>query len=240
MLIDPYRYGGADPFFSDVVLLLTGNTGEIIEWVGGATVTEVGAVALSTDEVFFGTHSIRNPNSNFGGENDGIIARDSINTDRFTFDGEFTIEGWFFPIDLGGLGVENLVILLSNSANLGPDRYALELAGGGGVIRFRRNVTVLCGSAAGAIVTGARQHVAVARDSLDTIRIFVDGDVVASGVFVGSLGGVDENGDAKLNITIGVSGQVGDFNTYFDQIRVTRACRYTGAFTPPDTPFPTS
>lgn len=245
MLIDPYRDeggGSTDPFFDDVVLLLTGNTGAIVEWVGGGTTTEVGDVELSTDEVLFGTHSIRNTQSSPFGETDGIIVTDSGNPDRFTFDGEFTIEGWFFPITIGGLGVEALTAIVTSSANFGAARYALEITNltDARVVRFRRSTTVICSSDPGAIATDVWQHIAVTRDALDNIRIFMDGVEVASGTYTGTLGGADSNGDAKLNIAIGVAVQLDDFLTYLDQIRVTRRCRYTAAFTPPDAPFPTS
>lgn len=240
MLIDPYRFG--DPFFGSTDLLLTGDTGEIVEWSGSTTIEVVGGCAISTEQIKFGSASIKNPDSDFPtSETDGVIVKDSVNTDRWAFLGEFTLEGWFFPIDI--TTGEDTCILISSGANFGPARFAIEVLTSTDVgrLRFRREGTVICESAVGVLVVGAWQHVAVARDSLDVIHIFLDGEEVASGTYSGLLGGVDEFGDAKLNIAIGVAGQVGDFQSYFDQIRVTEGvCRYSSNFTPPTEPFPKS
>ena len=77
-------------------------------------------------------------------------------------------------------------------------------------------------------------HIAVTRDG-DTFRLFYDGvkkDEKVSNVVI--------NAYSATPVTIG--GHVGEnskFNGYIDEVRVTKGvARYTGNFTPPDTPFP--
>jgi hypothetical protein len=244
LIIDPYRFQ-SDPFFANVALLVTGNSGSIVEESGGATVNALGTCAVSTGQVKFGTHSIRNPDSDSPVDaTDGLVITDSVNTGRFTFAGQFTIEGWFYPIDLDNDADQSLMI--GNDASNGTDRYVLDVRtdsslGDAGRVRFRHGSTTIAQSAAGALVEDSWQHVAVTRDASDIVRIFINGVVVAtSSAHSGSVGGVDGSGHANLKITVGIAFVNGDLNTYFDQIRITgNLCRYSGTFTPPTAPFPT-
>jgi hypothetical protein len=243
MLIDPYRFG--DPNFDAVVTLLTGNTGSIVEWSGATTVNVEGSAGLSTGQVKFGTHSIRNPDVDSPVDaTDGVVITDAVNTTRFTFPAEFTIEGWFFPVDATTDADQSM--LIGNDAAIAAERFVFDARtdvslGDQGRLRFRSGNTTVVQSAAGALVEGAWQHLAVTRDTDGIVRIFVNGVTVAtSSTFTDSIGGVDINGDANLKVTIGIAFVVGDLDTYFDQIRVTAGvCRYDANFTPPTEPFPT-
>jgi hypothetical protein len=100
-------------------------------------------------------------------------------------------------------------------------------------ISAQRSVT----SSAGAVSTGAWTHVAFDYDGAGNLTIYANGTSVGSGVFEGV-----SAASANTTESIGRNQQsaAAFWNGYIGPLRITNARRYTGAFTPPTLPFPTS
>lgn len=284
MLIDPYRFGGGeaidDPFAEDTVALVQYHTGEVVERVGLATVEHPffeggGAVAgaLSTVQKKFGTHSWF---QNLPNDKDAHhYLRLSGPDDLFVFDGDFTIEGWFYLVgNPGGVsdgvgfinqwhpespgpiwnpngGASRTILIEKNGSATNADRTVVKQG-------YWSGTTVFSGVSAigstpwipnlpdGPSILNRWAHLALTRGpSNNLLKFWIDGVLdatcdIGSGAnnWTGPLGW-NNNGVSYLNIgskvTTGASQY--DFAGYWDQIRITKACRYTDSFTPPDEPF---
>lgn len=233
MIIDPYR--AVDPFFDDVRLLLhVTDAPALVEATGIPSIAVVGAGALSNVQAKFGTHSFRNPGTTT--ENTHYV-RATGPSGWFQFPGEVTLEGWFYVTTL----VANFMTWIGNNINFSADGY-LQLATeaptgkrlifnsrfGGGMAGF-----VLEGTLPGATPLNTWVHLAFTRDASNVARLFLDGVVVGSNTFAGTLG----TAATTIDIGRGQAPDNGDFDGYWEEIRVSAVCRYTANFTPPAAPF---
>jgi hypothetical protein len=82
-------------------------------------------------------------------------------------------------------------------------------------------------------------HIAFTRDASDLLSIWLNGEEIGSATVAGQIG-LPVSGVSSLDVGRGHASDNADINAYFDQIRMTKACRYTAPFTPPTEPFPTS
>lgn len=225
-----------DPVFDDVVVLLTANTGALVEWSGLPTTAVVGGGALSTEQVKFGTHSFRNPGT--GAESTNYVRLEDATDGQglFVFPGELTIEGWFYIVSQAADEYNNF---FANSINY-PTSGFIQLA-----IRTSADDLFWNSSAGAEAITnvtcpvGQWVFVAVTRDASNVFRIWQDGVMVYSGTKAGTMGALNPV-RSSLDTCRGHAGDNADLNCYFDQIRMTKRCRYTANFTPPSEPFPTS
>jgi hypothetical protein len=101
------------------------------------------------------------------------------------------------------------------------------------VISAQKSIT----SSAGAVSTGAWTHVAFDYDGSGNLTIYAGGTSVGTGTFDGVAAA-----SANTTESIGRNQQsaAAFWNGYIGPLRITNARRYTGAFTPPTLPFPTS
>lgn len=227
-----------DEDFADVVVLLTANTGAMVEWSGLPTVSVVGDGALSTGAVKFGTHAFRNPGTNTESTDYYSLVDTSDGQGLFVFPGEFTIEGWFYIVNYNVDIFENL---LANSVNY-PNVGFIQLALYSGSTPPRG---LFWNSNPGEDVVTTEQipvaqwvHLAVARDASNNVRFFVDGELITTVMMAGTMGKLNPL-KSSLDVGRGISSDNSDANCYFDQIRMTKKCRYTATFVAPTAPFPT-
>jgi hypothetical protein len=225
--------GGTDPSFSSVVLLMHMEGTE-----GGTTFTDSSpaarAVALVGTAITtlaaaakFGTRGLRNPNST-----SYLTAADA---DAWHFGaGAFTVECWA-RYTVTPTGTPVFLAQWGSGSNGWILRYASSQ------LQFIYSTT---GSdepfVAGTFspVAGTWYHVAVDRDTGGTLRLYVDGVVVATAAL-----GTAALFNSPLALTIGSHNlfsswsHIGDL----DEVRVTKGvARYAGAFTPPTAAFPDS
>ncbi len=226
-----------DPSFASVVLLLQfagadGSTSFVDLSNSAKAVTATGNAQVDTAQSKFGGTSLL-----LDGTGDFLELADSpdwllssANSDQFT------VECWIRPATIGNpdqvigqragggnAGCWSIVLL-----NAGKIELSLGTAGG----------DVFVGSATGAIVTGAWQHVAADKDAAGKVRLYVGGVMVASNTPANS---ALVNFTTVLTIGSNSSGWASD--GWIDDVRVTKGvARYAsdGGFTPPTEAFPTS
>lgn len=228
MLIDPYRYA-ADEFFGDTFMLIHVENGQIYERTGFPVVSVVGDGVVSASQAKFGLQSFDNPGT--GVENKNYIRVIGAPTD-FVFSGEFTFEGWFYTRSINA----NYMNLFTNNINY-PSAGFIQLAirpvgdlfwnsSPGGTAYTTMNVPL-----------NQWVHLAVTRDASNVFRMFVDGVLGYSDTKAGTIGG-EHDGVSTWDVGRGIANDNGDYNGFFEEIRVTKVCRYAGDFAVPTAPFP--
>lgn len=244
MLIDPYRFVPADPDFQDVALLLTANTGALLEFAGVphvVTFNGTGVGGISSAQSKFGGFSYHNQNE-FVDHTNYVDCYDDVDLTRFVYPGEFTMEGWFFWVTDGGGALSTL---FANSKTPSAGYFFLGVEWDSGVnartLQFNYNAAGVGDLNDLVLPFGQWVHIAITRDASNVVRVFMDGVPSATQpTIAGSFGGVAADGFTHFTICEGVPFVSADFDGYFDQIRVTPGvCRYDAAFTPPTEPFPT-
>lgn len=237
---------GGDPFFADVMVLLTANTGALVEWTGRPTITVQGGGAVSSTQVKFGVASFRNPAPQDTFNTNYVVVEDTNDGQNlFAFSGELTAEGWFYMEGLNNsfagtsLFSNNLVFTAIGALQAGIRigiPYTLFAN-----VRADNFPTYpsesLIGSNDGPVTIGNWFFFALTRDSSGVFRLFWNGILVATSLaVVGVIGG--QVPKTRLNVAYGPASNLADANCYFDQIRVTKRCRYVADFAPPTLPFP--
>jgi hypothetical protein len=207
-----------DPLFSSVSLLLhmdgTGNT--FTDSSGTPkTITASGNATQSTAQSQFGGKSAA-----FDGTGDWIATNTSAGLTFGT--GDFTIEFWARPTGSQPVNPRIIGNLSANAfstgdwaltQNIGFGLYAFEYNSGGSPI-------VSLGSS---LTDDTWAHVAIVRSGSDW-SMYKDGTRVSTNTFSGSL----DTGTRRL--VIGSSGStIEAWNGYIDELRVTKAARYTGS-----------
>jgi hypothetical protein len=146
--------------------------------------------------------------------------------------GPFTIECWVNFDVLSG----NRMIFDTYTAASAGGGYQLYWRGTGTSITFYGNGVIIAQSTYTSHVTGTWYHVAVTRDSVNSVRIFVDGTQYANATYSSALDIATTSsptlGSQKLTLTNDLAG-------YVDEFRITKGyARYTANFTPPTAAFP--
>lgn len=228
MIIDSYRAGigglPQDPLFDAVVLLAhfdgdDESTTFVDSSNSGHTITAHGDAQLDTAQKKFGTASLLL---------DGVGDYASIAASAdFALTDEITIEGWIRPTD----ATQNkaIITLFTSNSNritvghLNDTLYFFTAVPGNSAIRIQ----------GGTVADATQQHWALTKDDEGVWRLFLDG------VLLGTSTTTNFPADAALAVAIG-AGAAGDvtFAGHQDEVRITRACRYTAAFAPPSAPFP--
>jgi hypothetical protein len=202
-----------DPDFASVSLLLTmdgsnGSTTFTDSSNSALTITANGDAQISTAQSKFGGASAL-----FDGSGDFL----SFPAIILSSSDDCTIECWFYRI-----GGEGLI------GGGGGTNWQLLTVLFGGLYAFWNGFPEVSG---GTVINSTWHHAAVTRSS-GTLRLFLDGALVATGA------------GSNQSIQIEKVGQVAnrtDFNGYIDDVRITSGiARYTANFTPPTEPFPTS
>ena len=188
--------------------------------------TTVGSAQISTAQAKFGTGSI-----SFNGTNSALTAPYSVLLNYGL--AAFTIE---FFVNFSDLSSNKIILDTYTSAAAGGG-YQIYWRLSGQSIAFYANGVVVAQSSFNSHVTGTWYHVAVTRDSANTLRIFIDGTQYASVAYSS-----DINVATSAMLALGYQRTTGTnwFNGYLDDVRVTKGyARYTANFTPPTAALPT-
>jgi hypothetical protein len=220
--------GPTDPNFSSVSLLLPFDGAN-----GSTTFTDSSSNALAPSSAT-GSVAISTAQSKYGGAS-ALFPSTGTNYIRYTpqaalqFPGDFTIELWVWQSNF-----EDRVI--GSSSSDGNTQVFRLGEGGSGRLSFYLNGTQVFFPTAADIAINTWQHLAICRSGSST-RMFVDG------VQKGSTN-TTWAGTFRMDV-IGMfffSGSPYDnqFRGHIDDLRITKAARYTANFTPPTAPFPNS
>lgn len=150
--------------------------------------------------------------------------------------GEFTIEMFLEVMDLS---TQLFCKISSNPSTYTADTCYFQVSGGGtpGQVSFAWFGTGT-GQSLGVISTGSVYHVAVARNAANRIDGWIDGKQGAGYQMDSQNRSVNQL--IEVATTAYYSGII-PVNIKIKSLRVTNACRYSGAsFTPPTAPFPSS
>lgn len=238
-----------DENFAEVVLLLTANTGMLIEWSGVPHVDIInveGNSGISAAQIKFDLASYHNKNE-FVDHHNYVDAYDDVDLTRFALTGPFTVEGWFFWVTDGG-GEKSTIVANSMEPSAGYFFLGVHWDAPGFLGEPARSLSFAYDTSGYQNLTdlvmsfGTWTHVAITRDASNVVRVFLGGVPSATQpVIPGTFGGVALDGFTHLTICEGVPFISADFDGYWDQVRVTNGiCRYISTFTPPTEPFPTS
>jgi len=209
-----------DPLFSSVSLLLSFDGAN-----GSTTFTDSGSNALAPSSVT-GSVAISTAQSKYGGAS-ALFPSTGTNYIRYTpqaalqFPGDFTIELWVWQSNYEDR------ILGSSSSDGNTQVFRLSQSGAGN-LSFYLNGTQVFSPTSADLATNTWQHLAICRSGSNT-RMFVDGvqkgstnttwidtfrmDVIGQFFFGGSPFG-------------------NQFRGHIDDLRITKAARYTANFTP--------
>lgn len=209
----------ADPYFSDVVLLLQDSAADQSNL--GLTTALNGSASFTTAASKFGTASFTSADDATGATHNLGVAGGSLGFGT----ADFTVECWymqttnftnnvsFFTAVDSGFGSNRLNFVILSTGRLYADIYGSTLLQSS-VLTWNFNEWY---------------HCAISRQG-NSLKIFRNGQVVASTTNTTSF-----NSDTFMRIATRNTGH------YIDDLRVTKGvARYTDAFTPPTAPHPTS
>lgn len=234
----PDSVTGAQPndlYISNVKLLMHmdgANGGTTFTDQIGHTMTKSGACVTSTTKAKYGVSA-----GYFDGATSSYISTPA--TADFNFGtGDFTVEAWVnytaLPTQTAAWGGSTYstwgVVWETGSTNLADGQ---QLRCNNTQIAYGvDDSTVLSGSHG--MTANTWNHIAVSRNA-GTIRLFVNGVVVASAAYAGNL----PNSLGSTMYLGSETGQGAPHNGYIDEVRVTKGVgRYTATFTPPSEAFP--
>jgi hypothetical protein len=218
-----------DLLWSDVDLLLpmdgsNGSTTFTDLSSNGISFTANGNAQVSTAQAKFGQSAL------FDGNGDSLTA---TNSNLSLGSSAFTIEFWFRRIGNTGESGFLLQALLTSRASdsASSASYDVFLSRFGGLstprLAFGTPGTTYMQTAAGTVINNDQwYHVAIVRSG-NTFTIYLDG--VVDGTTTNS-----NLNDTQTTLYIGgkSGSNLGQFNGYIDDLRITKAARYTAAFTP--------
>jgi len=221
----------ADPYYGAVSLLLhgdgaDGSTQIIDSSPRTKTVTAVGNAQISTTESKFNGSSLK-----FDGTGDYLGL--GVNNPDYAFgSGDFTVEGWVYPIDTSAsvfFGGQSDLATKSGSSY----GFFLYPSGDG--------TSLYIGSGNKSINSpnppiNQWSHVAFVRNGTN-FTSFLNGTIVSTRADIGT--SAVNVGSVTYQATIGAfPNGSNDFNGYIDDFRITKGvARYTSNFTPPTQPF---
>lgn len=218
--------GGSDPFFANVTLLAfnenaaNGTTTFTDQSSSPRTLTRTGNTQWSSAVQFSGVNTVL-----FDGAGDNVT---SVANAAFAFGtGDYTVEVYIRETSLAATRV---IYELFRAA--GPDDTDLTVLTTGVLDLWVIDIDY--NSAALSVVVNTQYHVAVCRSGT-TVKTFLNGTEVASGSDSHDLG-------TSRSLFIGTADDStsGPFTGNMAGFRITKAARYTGTFTPPTLPYPTS
>ena len=210
---------GTDANWSNVELLLLGNgtngsTTFTDSSSNALTVTGYGNAQISTTQSKYGGASIY-----FDGNGDYLTVTDSVVA---LGTGQFTIEFWMYA---QSTATNEAMMACGNPST----SNSWQISGGS-------TLTVSLGTSSVASTTfpslNTWHHVAVTRDSSNTVRLFLNGTSVGSATNTADL--------TASNLKIGANRAISEyFDGYLDDIRITKGvARYTADFTAPTAELP--
>jgi hypothetical protein len=212
-----------DPSFNNVGLLLhmDGSNGSTVfadSSINNATFTQSGSPTISTAQ------------SKFGGSSGYFNGSSYVTTPMTTAlqfgTGDFTIEGWFYPLSSGSYSTPF-------SLNLYNDGILLRMSGTQNAGLFVNGTEYSLAFAANPFSTNTWTHLALVRSS-GVITLYIQGVSVFTDT---NTAAISPSGTFYLGVAGHASNEI--FNGYIDEFRITKAvARYNANYTPPAEAFP--
>lgn len=206
-----------DPYWDNVAMLITADTGSIVDIKGNCTINLVGSPTINTTVQKYGVGAVA-----LGGAGNYIYT--TANAAQGIGAGDYTTEGWFRATSISLFSMMDLRTVGGPANQTKPFVYFAS-----NQLRLNiNNVNVI--AAAWVPTLGVYYHVAVSRISGVT-RLFLNGNLM------GTYNGTQDFGTTG-QFTIGtVADSVGSgswpYNGYFDDVRLTIGIgRYASGFTP--------
>ncbi len=187
------------------------------------SVISSGNAFTSTNNPKFGTAALY-----VAAGNNGIQTTSALT--GFDLTGDFTIEAWL-KISVAGTASTYYWVCVNCPDFAGNTGFAFGLAGNDRLSFFAYPTTTAVATGTTSLVAGGGDwyHIAATRQG-STVRLFVNGNLEATGTYSGAL---NSNGFAR----IGGGNMAGSM--YVDDFRLTKgAALYTTNFTPPTAAFP--
>jgi hypothetical protein len=215
-----YTLYPSDPLYGSVALLMHMDSG--FGDAKGHAFSTVGNPAISTSS------------SKYGGGSAWFNGSSYLKTSyspSFAFSGDFTVELW-----ANISSHTNFAGLIAAAQSTSWTGWQIIFDGTTNNVRFEGgapNIAMVSGTP---LPLNTWAHIALVRQGMaaNNVRLYINGALTASTTFTGTL----DNGGQPLYI--GVERTAGTFITgYIDDVRITRAARYTGPFTPPPASLPT-
>jgi len=187
-----------------------------------ATLTRAGNTQIVATPSVFGGGAVY-----FDGNGDYI--QTPVNSLYSFRTGDFTVEGWIYPITYGGGGFSTLAGCIFTVLNI-----AGFISTTGKLVALNENGAVVIATSTGTIPLNAWTFFTFARES-GVLKIYINGTLDVSAAFTTDVTNqqiVLGSNDARTATTFL------KFNGYMNDIRVSRRARYTTSFTPPTALFP--
>ncbi|HHA2858137.1 hypothetical protein B9Y88_03045 [Stenotrophomonas maltophilia] len=204
----------------------------------GVAWTRDGAAVLATAQKKFGTASLRLVNTT---GDDGFRAAADLISPSGQLKQLITIEGWMRVDTLAGYQY-NRNPLIGQGASSGSTDQSFGIDDG--KVTFYRAAGLSGGNrvvqGTTVIAVDTWHHVAMTYDG-SVIRVFLDGVLEASATD-NTAGWQNTGSQVRIGRTVvaGYEQYRQATRGYIDELRITRACRYTSSFAPPSAPFPNS
>ena len=219
-----------DPYWANVKMLISANSGTIVDYALGATITQnytAPGASLVTSPILYSAYSIYNT----GGARWSLASNAARQCT-----GEFTFE-WFWRSASTTAATPYEVAWMIDPINAAIGNIIGQI---GTTNSNRWSINSYSGSNYNFTTSSAYDqtwhHIAFTRDSSNVIRFFYDGILYGTTVTTSI-----SNSFQNLMIFGGSGGGDNFSNGYWDQLRLTvGVCRYTSTFTPPTGLFPTS
>lgn len=211
--------------------LLNGTNAGLVDYTGKSNPRSIATAQITQTRSKYGSGAIY-----FNGNSDYLTSPASVNYSMGT--GNFTIECWVYPLAYGGSTTGAALFQANSGSTTG---YYLNLGESQTRFRFTSNGT---GTWADNVVatTGPAlnvwSHVAVVRNGT-SLKIYING--VQQGTATIAAGFALAGATTQATVGYSSDGSVIRFlSGYIDDLRVTKGiARYTTAFTPPTSAFPT-
>lgn len=238
--------GGGGPTFANVKLLVgfdgsDAATSATDESPDARTLTFVGNAQLDTAAFKFGTASLL-----LDGSGDCVTAVDS---DDFTFDGEFTVEAWARP-NFSSI-TSGAVVSHTDNLAASTEGWSLRFAYTGATTKYVEFVFMGVGGTSGDRITltsatsnidqSVFHHFAADRDAAGKMRLYLDGVMVASQTGTGA--GQNASTLLRIGAETSFSSAQRQWNGWIDEVRITKGeaiYASDSGFTPPTAAFPRS
>jgi hypothetical protein len=198
---------------------------------GSTTFTDSGPLALAVTA--FGNTIISTAQSKFGsasglfdGNNDGLTIAD--NAAWNVGSGDFTFEVWVRPVDTTNRG-----LISQRSSSTSNFAWEVTLSGSTLFFNYSTNGTSFSTLSSGVTYTlNTWIHIAVCRSG-NNLYLFKDGSLLSTNPLSASIF------DSTASLLVGGRGGISTtFNGYMDELRFTKAARYTTSFTVQTAAFP--
>lgn len=192
---------------------------------GGSEVwTARGNAQLDTAKSKFGTAS-----GLFDGTGDYLDTPDHADYDFSG--GAWTIDLWLYP---NSIAADRMSIFSQETDS--SNRMSINVRSSGEIYFFIQSAsTTLFELNVGLIVTGTWQHVAIVENG-NNYYVFINGVLVHTEVDTGRPANM--TGTPFIGRTAATMGG-SDWNGWFDEIRISKAARWTASFIPPNGPYTT-